>query len=172
MVTNCIVPLPQDISGTCNSTKDKSQTTRLHWSLLASQHLVQDYVTILAIFGNRFPEFKAFCGKPVHLAKSMYGMTLSGKYWWMDLLEFILSLGFTSSKSIPCLLILTTKDGSIYVLNYIDDMLYFGTCEPDVTKFEEALKKCFNLELMGYAHWYLATHINQLANYDIELDQS
>jgi hypothetical protein len=130
------------------------------------------FVTIPAIIGNLFLEFKAFCGKPVHLAKSMYGMTLSGKYWWLDLLEFLLSLGFKPSKCVPCLLILTTKDGRIYVMNYVDDMLYFGTCDLEVMKFEEDLKKRFNLELMGFAHWYLATRINQMVSYDIELDQS
>jgi hypothetical protein len=130
------------------------------------------FVTIPAIIGNLFPEFKAFCGKPVCLAKSMYGISLSGKYWLLDLLEFLLSLGFKPSKCVPCLLILTTKDGSIYVLNYVDDMLYFGTCDLEVMKFEEALKKRFNLELMGFAHWYLATCINQMASYNIELGQS
>jgi hypothetical protein len=85
------------------------------------------FVTIPAIIGNLFPEFKDYCGKPVRLAKSMYGMTLSGKYWWLDLLEFLLSLGFKSSKCVPCLLILISKEGSIYVLSYVDDMLYFGT---------------------------------------------
>jgi hypothetical protein len=130
------------------------------------------FVTVPAIIGNLFPEFKDYCGKPVRLAKSMYGMTLSGKYWWLDLLEFLLFLGFKSSKFVPCLLFLITKDSSIYVLNYVDDMLYFGICDLEVTKFEEAQKKRFNLELMGFAHWYLATRINQLANYDIELDQS
>ena len=130
------------------------------------------FVTIPAVIGIFFPEFKPYCGKPVRLAKSMYGMTLSGKYWWLDLLEFLLSLGFKSSKSVPCLLILTSKDGNIYLLNYVDDMLYFGTCVLKVKEFEEALKKRFNLELLGFAHWYLATRINQLANFDIELDQS
>jgi hypothetical protein len=113
------------------------------------------FVTIPAIIGNLFPEFKDYCGKPVHLAKSMYGMTLSGKYWWLDLLEFLFSLGFKSSKCVACLLILITKEGySIYVLNYVDDMRYFGTCDLEVTKFEAALKKRFNLDLMGFEHWY------------------
>jgi hypothetical protein len=48
-------------------------------------------------------------------------------------------------------------------------MLYYGTNETKVKEFE-ALR--FNLELMGQAHWYLATRINQLSNYNIELDQS
>jgi hypothetical protein len=34
------------------------------------------------------------------------------------------------------------------------------------------IKQRFSVELMGQAHWYLATRINQLANFDIELDQS
>jgi hypothetical protein len=34
------------------------------------------------------------------------------------------------------------------------------------------LKGWFNLELLGQAHWYLATWINQLSNFKIELDQS
>jgi hypothetical protein len=39
-------------------------------------------------------------------------------------------------------------------------------------KFKERLKSQFNLELMGKAHWYMATRINQLASFGIELVQS
>lgn len=102
----------------------------------------------------------------------MYGMTLSGKYWWLDFMEYLLTLQFKPSGSMPCLFILTGRKGKFYVLNYVDDMLYFGTNEEEVKWFEEQLKKPFNLKLLGQAHWYLATRINQSANYDIELDQS
>jgi hypothetical protein len=51
-------------------------------------------------------------------------------------------------------------------------MLYYGTDDNDVKRFEELLKQRFNVEFMGQAHWYLATRINQLNNFDIELDQS
>jgi hypothetical protein len=37
------------------------------------------FVSIPAIYGVLFPEYKEYCGRPVHLAKSMYGMSLSGK---------------------------------------------------------------------------------------------
>ena len=60
----------------------------------------------------------------------------------------------------------------LYVLNYIDDMLYYSTNTEKLREFEEKLKSQFNLELVGQAHWYLGTRINQLANFDIELDQS
>ena len=60
----------------------------------------------------------------------------------------------------------------IYVLNYVDDMLYFSTDADKLKQFEEKLRARFNLELIRQAHWYLGTRINKLANYDIELDQS
>jgi hypothetical protein len=90
----------------------------------------------------------------------------------LDLKEFLLSLGFKPSKSAPCLFILINEKGKIFVLNYVDDMLYFGTCDSEVKMFEERLQQRFNLELLGQAHWYLATRISQLSNFDIELDQS
>jgi hypothetical protein len=51
-------------------------------------------------------------------------------------------------------------------------MLYYCKDAAKLIEFEQKLKVRFNLELIGQAHWYLGTRINQLANYDIELDQS
>jgi hypothetical protein len=72
-----------------------------------------------------------------------------------------------------CLFICVYPDGvRLYVLNYVDDMLYYCKDSIKLREFEEKLCARFNLELIGQAHWYLGTRINQLANYDIELDQS
>jgi len=101
----------------------------------------------------------------------MYGMTLSGKYWYLDLLDFLLSLRFKASKNVPCLFMLVTTKGKIYPLNYVDDMFYFGTDQAQMEWFENSLKQRLNLEILGHAHWYLATRINQLSNFDIVLDQ-
>jgi len=64
------------------------------------------------------------------------------------------------------------EHNKLYVLNYVDDMLYYGNHETTVNEFEQKLQQRFNLELMGQAHWYLSTKINQLNNFDIEIDQS
>jgi hypothetical protein len=85
----------------------------------------------------------------------MYGMTLSGKYWFLDLQDYLSELGFKPRTTIPSLFIKEDENGDkLYVLDYVDDMLYYGTNETKVKEFE-ALR--FNLELMGQAHWYLAT---------------
>jgi len=131
------------------------------------------FISIPPIHGILFPEYKEYCGKPIRLAKSMYGMTLSGKYWFLDLQEHLLQLGFKPSSTVPCLFIKEDEDGDkIYVLNYVDDMLYYGTNDVKVKQDEESLQARFSLELMGQAHWYLSTRINQLSNYNIELDQT
>jgi hypothetical protein len=103
----------------------------------------------------------------------MYGMTLSGKYWFLDLKDYLLEQGFIPSGTVKCLFFKKFDDGAIIiVLNYVDDMLYYGDNEPKVKEFEELLQKRFNLELLGQAHWYLATRISQKSNFDIEIDQT
>ena len=130
------------------------------------------FVTIPKIFGILFPEYAKYCGSPVRLSMSMYGMTLSGKYWYLDLLEYLTSVGFKASASVPCLFVQEGENGHrIFLLNYVDDMLYYGTCPTALAAFESGLKQRFNLELLGQAHWYLATRIHQHNNFDIELDQ-
>ncbi len=131
------------------------------------------FVQIPKIFGILFPEYSDFCGTPLRLAKSMYGMTLSGKYWFLDLKDYLLEQGFIPSGTVKCLFFKKFDDGAIIiVLNYVDDMLYYGDNESKVKEFEELLQKRFNLELLGQAHWYLATRISQKSNFDIEIDQT
>jgi len=131
------------------------------------------FVTIPKIYGILFPEYSDYCGVPVRLVMSMYGTTLCGKYCYLDLTEYLLEVGFKPSECMRCLFIRTYADGvRIYILNYVDDMLYYCKDPVKLREFEEKLRARFNLELIGQAHWYLGTRINQLANYDIELDQS
>jgi hypothetical protein len=131
------------------------------------------FITIPNIYGVLFPEFREFCGKPVRLQMSMYGTTLCGKYWYLDLMDFLKKIGFKEGNCVKCLVIKEFADGSkIFILNYVDDMLYYGTDDIKVKAFEAQLSERFNLQLLGQAHWYLGTRINQLSNFDIELDQS
>ena len=53
-----------------------------------------------AIYGVLFPEYKKYCGTPVHLLKPMYGMTLSGKYWYQELNDYLTEIGFLHSITI------------------------------------------------------------------------
>jgi len=52
------------------------------------------FVTIPKIFGILFPEYAWCMGKPVRLIMPVYGTTLCGKYWYLDLLDFLQQIGF------------------------------------------------------------------------------
>lgn len=80
-------------------------------------------------------------------------MMLSGKYWCLDVLEYLTSVDFQASASVPCLFVQEGGSGHrIFLLNYVDDMLYYGTCPTALAAFEYGLKQHFNLELLGQAH--------------------
>ena len=62
-------------------------------------------------------------------------------------------MGFTQSTVVRCLFHKEFSDGSqIMLLDYVDDLLYFGTKDATVKQFEEQLSARFELELMGQAH--------------------
>jgi hypothetical protein len=131
------------------------------------------FVTIPKIFGILFPEYRWCTGKPVRLIMSMYDTMLCGKYWYLDLLDFLKQIGFKEGDCVKCLFIKQFPDSlKIYLLNHVDNMLYYGTDAAKVQAFEKELRECFNLELLGNAHWHLGSRIHQLQDYDIEIDQS
>jgi hypothetical protein len=85
------------------------------------------FVTIPKIFGILFPEYAWCTGKPVRLVMAMYSTTLCGKYWYLDLLDFLKEIGFKEGDCVKCSFIKEFANGSkIYLLNYVDDMLYHG----------------------------------------------
>ncbi|MGH7973945.1 MAG: reverse transcriptase domain-containing protein [bacterium] len=131
------------------------------------------FVKLPAKYGELFPEYSQYCGRPLRLAKSMYGMIHSGRFWWEELLEWLLSIGFTSSSVHPCLLWKTVGNSILLVLDYVDDMLYyFSTSKAMEDGFVKELATRFKAEFLGQAHWFLSLQISQSADYSITVDQS
>jgi hypothetical protein len=158
-----------------NITEDKWSPTASFWSLkmflthasrlkvrvrpldfvgafLQAKMRTRMFVTMPRIFSILFLEYEWCTGKPVRLAMSMCGTTLCGKYWYLDLLDFLKELGFKEGGCVKCLFINEFKDGSkIYLLNYVDDMLYHGKNPEKIQEFEKQLGERFTLELLGNA---------------------
>ena len=86
------------------------------------------FIQMPSVYGELFPEFKEYCGVPLKLIKSMYGMTLSGKWWYQELQEYLISNQFDQSTIVRCLFCKVYLDGSVVsLLEYVDNMLYYGT---------------------------------------------
>jgi hypothetical protein len=76
----------------------------------------------------------------VWLAMSMYETTLIGKYWYLELQEYLLEPVLKASESMMCLFIKTNDDGStLYLLNYVNGMFHYGTNTPSVKHFAWSL---------------------------------
>ncbi len=85
------------------------------------------FVSLPKVYGDIWPEFKDYCGRPLRLVKSMYGMTYSGKYWYLDLKEWLLEEGFIQSRASPCFFCKIFLGGYfIKIIIYVDDKLFFG----------------------------------------------
>ena len=130
------------------------------------------FTKIPQIYGELFPEFAEFCNHPLLLNKALYGQTVSGRYWYEELDEWLRKYGFVSSPSAPTMYIKTSDNNHmIKLLNYVDDLLYFATHTETLREFERDLSQRFKLELKGQAAWYLSIQINQHSNYDISINQ-
>ena len=74
------------------------------------------------------------------------------------------------SKTCACFFWKKFIHGStIKLLDYIDDMVYFGTSDLTLKSFWYSLSSHFDVEFLGQAHWYLSTHINQDHEFNITL---
>jgi hypothetical protein len=105
----------------------------------------------------------------------MYSMMFSGKYWFLDLWDYLLQLGFRPSKKYSVYSLkrtVTVQESSYLIMSMICYISEPMINDIRVKHFEELLQQWFNLVLLGQAQWYLVTCINQLNNFDIELDKS
>ena len=114
-------------------------------------------------------EYEHFCpklaehfGRPLKLRKCLYGADFSGKSWYETLDIFLTQrLKFIRSRVEGCLYILRRGNDWIKLINYVDDALYYSNNDNFRREFETALKKKFNLSLMGKAKWYLGMKMNK-----------
>ena len=122
------------------------------------------------------PEYGQYFGRPLRLLKSMYGQTLSGKWWFLELEMWLLSEegGFYQSECDQALFMRKESDGSITTfLTYVDDGLYFNSRnDKNILKnFEKQISKKFKVTFQGHAHWFLSMRILRDKHSNILLDQ-
>ena len=64
-------------------------------------------------------------------------------------------------------------DGSkIVVLSYVDDCVYCYTNEDLGKWFVDTLGKRFQVNFLGFAHWFMSIRISQLKDHSISVDQA
>ena len=120
-----------------------------------------------------FPDLAPWFGIPLRLLKSIYGSTDAARNWDDTLADFLINdFGFERCPSARSIFIYKRGKDFIYLINAVDDQLYFSNNDKLRLEFEQRIAKRFDVELMGQAHWYLQARLTQHTNYTITLDQS
>ena len=85
----------------------------------------------------------------------------------------VYELGFNQSKYQITVHYKYATDGSkLCVLYYVDDCIYWYTCEEQEKWFVDKLGKIFHVNFLGYAHWFRSIRISQLKDHYISVDKS
>ncbi|GJR79245.1 cysteine-rich receptor-like protein kinase 8 [Tanacetum coccineum] len=75
--------------------------------------------------------------------------------WFTKLTTFLLSLGFKQSKADTSLLTYFTKDISLVLLIYVDDILITGNSLTFINNIKQQLHNTFSIKDLGPLHYYL-----------------
>ncbi|KAG8477680.1 hypothetical protein CXB51_027679 [Gossypium anomalum] len=105
------------------------------------------------------------------LTKALYGLRQAPRAWFDKLKQFIVSAGFTVSKSDASLFVRLSSDHTIYVLVYVDDIVITGSSVDEINCFVQMLYNQFALKDMGELHYFLGIEVSKSSSGSIHLCQ-
>ena len=130
------------------------------------------YTTSPAKWAEFFPDMAAWFGKALRLKKSLYGAVDAGRNWDDELHAWLSSQDFLRCPAEGSIYFKFQGEWFLFLLNAVDDLLYFSNNPTMRTTFEATLQDRFDVDFIGQAHWYLQSRVSQNSDYSIELDQA
>lgn len=124
-----------------------------------NSYLSEIYMTI----PKGFPEEGELC----KLRKAIYGLRQASQAWINEFESFMKEHKFSSSEADACLY---RKDksngrGTIYVLNYVDDILIASSSTADIEEFKLKIKRRYKTREIGDIKRFVGLEINRRENY-------
>ncbi|GKB32989.1 retrovirus-related pol polyprotein from transposon TNT 1-94, partial [Tanacetum coccineum] len=99
--------------------------------------------------------------KVYRLRKALYGLKQAPRAWYDELLNFLMSKGFTKGTINPTLFTIRYGEDILLVQIYVDDII-FGSTNPKLSKrFEKLMHSRFEMSLMGEMKFFLGLQIHQ-----------
>lgn len=107
------------------------------------------------------------------LDKSIYGLKQSGKCWYQRLDKHLIKCGFRRSSADTNLYIRTRKEGTLYLLVYVDNLLPVSKDNRLLTVVRNLLAAEFEMKVLGEPSFLVGMQIkrNRTAGY-LRIDQS
>ena len=103
------------------------------------------------------------------LKKALYGLKQAPRVWYGRIDCFLMSLGFTKSKSNSNLYYNVVDDGIMILLLYVDDLFFTGE-EKLISECKKKLAAKFEMKDLGMVHYFLGLEVWQCL-YEIFLNQ-
>ena len=103
-------------------------------------------------------------GKVMKLKMSLYGLRQSPRNWWLQLSDFIRSLGFKPTVSDPCLFYKRSRTGRLILIYLFVDDIQASVHPEDQAEWKEyeaMLVKRFNTKLLGESASMLGMRITR-----------
>ncbi|KAK5847241.1 hypothetical protein PVK06_003545 [Gossypium arboreum] len=117
------------------------------------------------VFIHQSPRFVQFdsVGQPLvcRLKKDLYGLHQASRAWFDKLKQFLVSIGFITSKSDASLFIRITTEVVLYILVYVDDIIITGNDSAIIARFVDQLNAEFSLKDMGELHYFLGLEVTR-----------
>lgn len=153
-----------------------AETVRILLAVSAVQGWVTDHVDVKGAFLNALlpetdrtfmrlpsiPGVSAANGQIVKLVKSIYGLRQAPKLWYQAFARVLQSVGFRRSSSNDCLFIRNSKDQSVYLLVYVDDIILAGQRDA-VDDVKKMLAERFKITDLGNCTHFLGFKIDRTA---------
>ncbi|GKC53904.1 retrovirus-related pol polyprotein from transposon TNT 1-94 [Tanacetum coccineum] len=99
--------------------------------------------------------------KVYRLRKALYRLKQASRSWYDELLNFLMSKGFTKGTIEPTLFTIRYGDDILLMQMYVDDII-FGSTNPKFSKrFEKLMHSRFEISLMGEMKFFLGLQIYQ-----------
>eukprot|EP00253_Pinus_taeda_P015977 PITA_15977 len=100
--------------------------------------------------------------KVCKLVKSLYGLKQAPRAWYEKLTEHLLKLNF-KHYDLDDATLFVKKVGKtvVYLVVYVDDLLMIGNIESYIASIKKELGKSFEMNDLGYVHYYLGIEVTQ-----------
>ena len=96
------------------------------------------------------------------LKKSLYGLKLAPRQWYLKFDKFMSKQGYTRCHSDHCVYLKKQNDGSyIILLFYVDDMLVVGSNMQEINVLKRKLENSFAMKDLGAAKQILGMRITR-----------
>ena len=100
-------------------------------------------------------------GMVCKLNKALYGLKQASRSWFLTMQAALFSLGFQQSKADHSFFFLSTKTETLYLLLYVDDMLFFGNSPSRIQHIIDQLQQKFSLKDLGEVTHFLGIEVSK-----------